>query len=72
MKKITLTLSDNNYTVQAKTDIDLDSHQDNTLKKLVDKIESGLYSESAAYLSIEGLTKKPVILTITECADELA
>jgi hypothetical protein len=69
MKDIKLTLSDNNYTVQAKTNISLGQDSDNTLKTLVQKIEDGLYTQGAAYLSIEGLTKKPVVLTITECGN---
>ena len=70
MKNINLTLSDNNYTVQAKTHINLDSDQDNTFKALIHEIEGGLFTAGAAYLSIEGLTKKPVVLTITECGEE--
>jgi hypothetical protein len=66
MKNINLQLSDDNRTVQAKTKISITPDTDSTLKTLVQKIEDGLYTQGAAYLSIEGLTKKPVVLTITE------
>jgi hypothetical protein len=71
MKDINLTLSDTNYTVQAKTNISLAQDSDNTLKTLVQMIEDGLYTQGAAYLSIEGLMKKPVVLTITEYGNEV-
>ena len=70
MKDINLTLSDTNYTVQAKTNMSIAPDTNNTLKKLVQMIEDGLYTQGAAYLSIEGLMKKPVVLTITEYGNE--
>jgi hypothetical protein len=36
------------------------------LKKLVQKVESGLFEQQSAYIGIEGLLKDPVKLTITE------
>jgi hypothetical protein len=71
MKDISFSVSDNNYTIQARTNVSLDSKQDGTLKKLVREIERGLFSEKAQYLCIDGLLNKRVVLTITECEDKL-
>ena len=71
MKNISFSVSDNNYTTQAKTSVSLDSNQDDTLQKLVREIERGLFTEKAQYLCIDGLLKKRVVLTITECEDKL-
>jgi hypothetical protein len=70
MKNINLTLSDENYTVQERTKLSLAADTNKTLKNLVQKIEDGLYTQGAAYLQIEGLMKKPVVLTITECGND--
>ncbi|MDH4204869.1 MAG: hypothetical protein OEV45_05010 [Desulfobacteraceae bacterium] len=66
MKNIHITLSDTNYTERAKTDLELDPGQFELLKKMIQKIEGGLYEQRAAYIGINGLLKDPVILTVTE------
>ena len=66
MKNIHITLSDTNYTERAKTDLELDPGQFELLKKMIQKIEGGLYEQRAAYIGIKGLLKDPVILTVTE------
>ena len=66
MKNINITLSDTNYTEQAKTDLKLDPTQVRTFKKLIQRIEGGLYEQRAAYIGIDGLFKDQVKLTVTE------
>jgi benzoyl-CoA reductase/2-hydroxyglutaryl-CoA dehydratase subunit BcrC/BadD/HgdB len=71
MKNISLTLSDNNQTVQAQANVNLDDSQNDTLKKLVSEIEEDLFTQGAVHLSIEGLLDKPVVLTVTEYGNEV-
>jgi hypothetical protein len=66
MKNVNITLSDTNYTEQAKTVMALNTEEFELLKKLVQKVEGGLFEQQSAYLGIEGLLKDPVKLTITE------
>ena len=66
MRNVNITLSDTNYTEQAKTVVALNSEEFILLKKLIQKVEGGLFEQRAAYIGIEGLLKDPVKLTITE------
>lgn len=66
MKTVSLSLSNTNYTEQAAMDIHLESEEFALLKKMFEKIEDGLYRESASYMSVEGLSQGPFQLTITE------
>lgn len=66
MKNINITLSDTNYTEQAKSVMALNAEEFELLKKLVQKVEGRLFEQRAAYIGIEGLLNDPVKLTITE------
>jgi hypothetical protein len=70
MGNISFSLADNNYSTQAKTTVSLDSKQEHTLQKLVREIERRLFKQKAQYVCIDGLLKKRVVLTITECRDK--
>jgi hypothetical protein len=67
MKNVRITLSDTNYTAKAVTEMNLKSKDFELLKSLIEKMEDGLYGESASFMAIEGLLDVPVKLTITEC-----
>ena len=71
MRNISFSLSDNNFSTHAKTRVSINSSQEDTLRKLVHGIEEGLFRERAQYLCIDGLLKKRVVLTITECCDKI-
>jgi hypothetical protein len=70
MGNISFSLSDNNYSTQAKTRVSLDSNQEETFQRLVREIERRLFKQKEQYLCIDGLLKKRVVLTITECRDK--
>lgn len=66
MNVLNFKLSDDNYTVRAQTNLSLDRGKSDELRTLISFLEDGLSWEKAAYLTIEGLDKKPIKLTITE------
>ena len=66
MKNINITLTDTNYTEQAKTDLELDLGEFELFKKMIQKLVEGLYMQRATYIGIKGLLKNPVKLTVTE------
>ena len=70
MGNISFSLADNNYSTQGKTTVSLDSNQEHTLQELVREIERRLFKQKAQYVCIDGLLKKRVVLTITECRDK--
>ena len=70
MGNISFSLADNNYSTQGQTRVSLNSNQEHTLQELVREIERRLFKQNAQYLCIDGLLKKRVVLTITECRDK--
>ena len=66
MKNINITLTDTNYTEQAKTNLELDFGEFELFKKMIQKIEDRLYEQRATYIGITGLFNNPVKLTVTE------
>jgi hypothetical protein len=66
VRNVNITLSDTNYTEQAKTVMALNAEEFELFKKLVQKVEGGLFEQQSAYIGIEGLLEDPVKLTITE------
>ena len=66
MSKINLSLFDGNYTVRAKANVSLSESQRKELKDFFRKAEGNLSWESSNRMILEGLGKKPVVLTITE------
>ena len=66
MKTVGISLSNTNYTQKASMDIHLEPDEFALLRRLFEKIEEGLYRESESYLAVEGLSKEPFQLTITE------
>jgi hypothetical protein len=70
MKNISVSLSDDKFSTQARTRVNINSNQEDTLQKLVREIEWGLFRQGVQYLCIDGLLKKRVVLTITEFCDK--
>jgi hypothetical protein len=66
MNNINLSLFDSNYTVRAKANVSLSQSQRKELKDFFRKAEGNLSWESSNRMILEGLGKKPVVLTITE------
>ena len=66
MSNINLSLFDGNYTVRAKANMSLSDSQRKELTVFFRKAEGNLSWESSNRMILEGLSKKPIVLTITE------
>ena len=66
MSNINLSLFDGNYTVRAKANMSLSDSQRKELTVFFRKAEGNLSWKSSNRMILEGLSKKPIVLTITE------
>ncbi len=66
MKDIRFTLTDTNYTVQAQSRLNADGGCYADFCLMLRKIQEGLYSQSLAYLGIDGMDRQHKCLTITD------
>ena len=66
MKKIKMSLFDNDHAVQAKTDMNFDHNQKEMLTTFIRQINEELVTGATALLEIEGLQNDPVTFEITQ------
>lgn len=69
MEKVTISLSDNNYTTHARAMLSTDPEWGRTMGDLLQKMEHELYTQHDAYLCIEGVRKEPIWLRVTGVQD---
>ena len=66
MSHIRMSLIDNDFVIQAKTDIDIDSIQNRELMEFFNRLKEELVIGETEFLTIEGLQKEPVNFRISE------
>ena len=66
MKKIKMSLFDNDQAVQAKTDMNFNDSQKELLTTFIRQINEELVTGATALLEIEGLQNDPVTFEITQ------
>ena len=68
MSTIKISLTDNDYVVQAGTDLEFDEKQDTQFSNFIDRLKEELAIGQTATLEIEGLKNDPVKFEITQSA----
>jgi hypothetical protein len=66
MKHIKLSLIDTDQAVQAMTDLNINDKEDKNFSKFVEQLKEELVTGQTAFLEIEGLLNKPVVISLAE------
>ena len=65
MSRIKMSLIDNDYVLQAKTDINVDTSQNRELTGFFNRLKEELLIGETEFLTIEGLQKEPINFRIS-------
>jgi hypothetical protein len=66
MKHIKLSLIDTDQTVQAMTDLNINDKEVKHFSKFVEQLKEELVTGQTAFLEIEGVLNKPVVISLAE------
>ena len=69
MKNLKLSLINNDYSIQAHTDLNFSEHAMNNFVDFLNDIKEELVTGQTAYFEIEGAEKEPVIFTISQVSE---
>ncbi len=67
MKNIKFSLIDNDFVVQAETEIDVNEKQNKKFIRFLRQLKEELVIGQTAHFEVEGLQGNPVSFTITSC-----
>jgi hypothetical protein len=66
MKHVKLSLIDMDQAVQAVADLNINDKEDKNFSKFVEQLKEELVTGQTAFLEIEGLLNKPVVISLAE------
>ena len=65
MKNLTFSLIDNDFAVNAKTNLSINNDEGFAFTKFLREVEDGLVTVETAFLEVEGIHNNPVTFTIS-------